>query len=206
MNIPRSSFLLPGTLVLLVVAGLVASGCGSDQTSSGASAQAPNFELETMEGDTFELADHRGRVVVVNFWATWCAPCLEEIPTFVEMQEEYGDRGLQFVGVSLDQQGFEVVRPFARKMEINYPLVVDDGSLAKRFGGLQGVPTTYVVGTDGRIRNRIEGITTEEHLMALVGDMLDAEASSSDESEPPPSDGDEDGSVNPQAAHSSTTS
>jgi cytochrome c biogenesis protein CcmG/thiol:disulfide interchange protein DsbE len=204
---PRSPAPLHTLLLGVVILGwsFMGTGCQSDSSGSADVRQAPDFEMKTLEGDTFELADHRGDVVVVNFWATWCAPCVQEIPTFIEMQRKFGDDGLQFVGVSLDKQGFEVVRPFAEKMQINYPLVVDDGSLAKEFGGLQGVPTTYVVDTDGQIQHRIEGITTEQHLRSLVDGMLTL-TESEDPEETVSDEEDSETDSAPQPSHSSTSS
>lgn len=191
--------------VVLLAWSLVGTGCQSSSSGNGDARRAPDFEMKTLEGETFELAEHRGDVVVVNFWATWCAPCVQEIPVFIEMQRKFGDDGLQFVGVSLDKQGFEVVRPFAEKMQINYPLVVDDGSLAKEFGGLQGVPTTYVVDTNGEIQHRIEGITTEQHLRSLVDGMLTL-TESEGSGETVSDDEDSGADPAPQPSHSSTSS
>ena len=140
---------------------------------------APDFALERMNGERFRLSDHRGEVVVVNFWATWCPPCRQEIPIFVELQEEYGSDGLTFVGISLDQEGFAAVRPFAQEMDINYPLVVDDGTVANRYGGVRGLPMSFVVAPNGTIAYVRPGYFPEAELREQVIPLLDEAASRS---------------------------
>lgn len=139
--------------------------------------RAPDFTLPTMDGGTFQLSAHRGEVVILNFWATWCAPCRKEIPLFVEMQRGLGDEGLRFVGISLDQEGFEVVQPFADDMGVNYPMVVDDGTVAPMYGGIPTVPTTFLIGPEGRVHGYAPGLVTEsvlrpqiEKLLAMIDD------------------------------------
>lgn len=158
-------------VTVLLLFGLLA-GCGNEQSESIPEGQAPDFSLPTHTGDTFTLSEHTGSVVVINFWATWCTPCRAEIPDFVELQREYADRGLQFVGVSLDREGFEVVKPFADKMNINYPLVVDEGDLNKKYGGIPAIPTTFIVGKEGRIRDYVVGQTGRTELLGIVEGLL----------------------------------
>jgi len=134
--------------------------------------RAPDFALPTMRGDTFRLADQRGRVVVLNFWATWCPPCLKEMPLFIEMQREFEDDGLQFVGVSMDQEGFDAVRPFAQKLGVNYPLVVDDGSVAPMYGGVRALPTTFLIGPEGKVHGYAPGLLTESVLRPRIENLL----------------------------------
>ena len=134
--------------------------------------RAPDFALPTMDGDTLRLSDHRGEVVVLNFWATWCAPCRKEIPVFVEMQRELGEDGLQFIGVSLDEEGFEVVRPFAEDMKVNYPMAVDDGTIAPMYGGIPTVPTTFLIGPEGQVHGYAPGLVTESVLRPRVENLL----------------------------------
>jgi cytochrome c biogenesis protein CcmG/thiol:disulfide interchange protein DsbE len=134
---------------------------------------APDFTLARMNGERFRLSDHRGEVVVVNFWATWCPPCRQEIPIFVDLQTEYGDDGLTFVGISLDEEGFDVVRPFAQEMNINYPLMVDDGTVANRYGGVRALPMSFVVAPDGTIAYVRPGYFPEAELREQVIPLLD---------------------------------
>lgn len=126
--------------------------------------EVPDFELDLMEGGTFRMADHIGEVVVINFWATWCSPCRFEIPELIELQEEYGSEGLTILGVSTDEGGFDVVRPFAEEMQINYPLVIDEGPIGDHFGGIYALPTTYIVDRAGVVRERVLGLVTRSSL------------------------------------------
>ena len=134
---------------------------------------APDFERPTLEGGTFRLSDHRGDVVAVNFWATWCLPCRVETPEFVALQDELEGQGVRFVGVSLDEGGFDDVRPFAEEVGVNYPLVLDDGggALLEPYGGLAALPTTVLVGRDGTARYRLRGLTSAAQLRPLLQDL-----------------------------------
>lgn len=134
--------------------------------------QAPDFALPTLAGDTLRLSAYRGQVVVLNFWATWCPPCREEIPLLVDLQREWESAGLQVVGVSLDEDGFAAVRPFARAMDVNYPMVVDDGTVARRYGGVRALPTTFLIGPTGRVHGYAPGLVTEAMLRPRVETLL----------------------------------
>jgi cytochrome c biogenesis protein CcmG/thiol:disulfide interchange protein DsbE len=127
--------------------------------------RAPAFTRTTLSGTTVSMDDWRGRVVVLNFWATWCGPCRAEIPEFITLQRAFGADRVRFVGVALDEDGAMAVRPYAREMGINYPLITEDArSVAQAYGGHYAVPTTFVIDQDGRIRQR--------YMRALSGDEL----------------------------------
>jgi peroxiredoxin len=112
---------------------------------------APDFALPDAQGNEIKLSDLKGKVVLLNFWATWCGPCKIEMPWFVEFQRDYKDKGFAVVAVSLDEEGWEVVKPFAEELSLNFPVVVGDDELADKFGGIAALPTTFIIDKEGKI-------------------------------------------------------
>jgi peroxiredoxin len=141
-------------------------------------AQAPDIQLETLEGDTVRLSEYRGKVVVLNFWATWCPPCRREIPDLMRLQDRFGSRGLRVIGVSLDREGKAVVQRYVDDVGIDYTVGIDDGSIAQAFGGVPALPTTYIIGRSGRIRGRVPGLATEAMLASGLRGLLNESPSS----------------------------
>jgi peroxiredoxin len=147
------------------------------QWQDGGRTPAADFALPTMAGDTLRLSDLRGKVVVLNFWATWCPPCREEVPDFIALQDELRDRDVVFVGVSVDEDGFAAVRPFAEAFGINYPLVIDDGTVSPQYEGITGLPTTYLINRRGEIEHYMPGALSEAALRPALVALLDERAS-----------------------------
>lgn len=149
------------TLMILtaLVAALAPGGCGgpAGDDDPAAAAPAPNFELENFAGGKVRLSDYRGKVVLLNFWATWCPPCVMETPDLVELDRNYRDRGLAILGVSLDQNPRSVLYPFIRKYKINYPILLGDGRTAADYGGVTSIPTTFIIDRQGMIRKQYSG-------------------------------------------------
>ncbi len=137
--------------------------------------EAPDFTLPALRGDSLTLSDYRGKIVVLNIWATWCAPCREEMPAFVSMQEQFRSQGVQFIGVSIDTGGFEVVGPFGAEFNVNYPLVIDDGTVDNSYEGNTGVPTTYLINRKGQIWMYMPGALSRAALIPALRQMLAAE-------------------------------
>ncbi len=119
---------------------------------------APDFSLPQLSGQQLHLSDYRGSVVLLDFWATWCDPCREEIPHFVELQSKYRDQGLQIVGVSMDDSP-EPVRDFHQQFKLNYPVVMGDAKTGELYGGVLGLPIAFLIGRDGRIYSKHIGAT-----------------------------------------------
>ncbi len=117
---------------------------------------APTFTRTDLKGARISLASYHGKVVLLNFWATWCAPCRIEIPRFTEWQKTYGPQGFAVLGVSIDDDQAPV-RVFAQRVRINYPIMMGDARLAEDYGGVLGVPVTFLIDRDGVIRARIDG-------------------------------------------------
>lgn len=138
----------------------------------GGGTPAPNFSLKTQDGKTVELKKLAGKVVVVNFWATWCGPCRAEIPGMLELYEKYRSKGLEIVGVSLDRGGWDVVTPFVTKMNITYPVVLGDMKLTDAYGGVQAIPTTFVIDKKGNIVEKQVGAVSSEDFEKLFKPYL----------------------------------
>ena len=134
--------------------------------------KAPNFVLKTSSGKTIELAKLKGKAVLVNFWATWCGPCRAEIPDFIKVYDTYKSKGLEIVGISLDDDGWSVVKPFVEKNKINYPIVLGDAEVALQYGGIQGIPTTFFVNKDGNIVDHQVGMLTKAILEQKIKSLL----------------------------------
>jgi len=111
---------------------------------------APNFSLPQLAGAPLELSSYRGKVVLLDFWATWCEPCREEIPDFMALQRKYGPDGLQIIGVSMDDAP-EPVRQFVKQFDMNYPVVMGNARIGELYGGVLGLPIAFLIGRDGRI-------------------------------------------------------
>ena len=119
---------------------------------------APPFSLTALTNERIALAGLRGRVVLLNFWATWCAPCQVEIPRFIAWEEKYKAAGLSIVGVSMDDSP-EIAQPFLRRKKLNYPVVMGDEKLGLAYGGILGLPVTYLIDRHGVVRARFQGDT-----------------------------------------------
>jgi thiol-disulfide isomerase/thioredoxin len=135
-------------------------------------ATAPPFTLRDLDGRALSSASLRGKVVILNFWATWCGPCRAEIPDLVALQEKYRDQ-VVVIGISEDESGPEVVRQFADKFKVNYPVVMKTPELAKMFPGISALPTSFILDRESRIVQKHVGMltarTTEYEMRALAG-------------------------------------
>jgi thiol-disulfide isomerase/thioredoxin len=133
---------------------------------------APAWELNDLSGKPVKFSDFRGKVLILDFWATWCAPCRVEIPHFVELQKQYGNKGLTVIGVSLDEQGPEVVKKFVKQFGVNYPIVIGNKKITEAYGGIYAIPTTFVIDRQGRIASRHMGYDDktvfEEEIQSLL--------------------------------------
>jgi peroxiredoxin len=158
--------------VLLAVASLASVGPHPvfAQTSP-APRRAPEFVRTGLNQQRIDLNAYRGKVVLLNFWATWCAPCELEMPRFVDWQNKYGPRGLQIVGISMDDDP-ALARAAYRKLRLNYPVAMGDAKLGELYGGVLGLPVTFLIDAHGQVRARFEGETSlniiETQLQSLL--------------------------------------
>ena len=117
---------------------------------------APDFSLTDLSGQTLQLSRYRGKVVLLNFWATWCSPCRSEIPRFVDLQNKYDREGFEIIGISLDDDP-RLVRAFYEQLRMNDPVAIGDAKLAEQYGGILGLPVSFLIGRDGRIDAKYVG-------------------------------------------------
>jgi thiol-disulfide isomerase/thioredoxin len=139
----------------------------------GNAKKAPDFELSDYMGKKVRLADYKGKVIFVNFWATWCGPCKYEIPMFVDLQQRYGAQGLSFLGISVDDP-VEELKPFVDQYKMNYPVLVGLGreEVQEAYGPMLGIPVTVVVGRDGNLCTRYFGLRPKDRFEADIKALL----------------------------------
>jgi peroxiredoxin len=152
------------TTMVVVLAGLLLLARFQDKLPRARAAtiatkgqRAPDFTLTDLQGHAVKLSDLRGKAVVLNFWATWCPPCKQEIPWFVDMQNRYGGQGLQVIGVAMDDGGQKDVVKFAAENAINYPVLMGQENVAMQYGGIEYLPTTFYIDRNGIVVDRVFG-------------------------------------------------
>ncbi len=168
--IPRSFFLFAIGMAVVPALGARPSP-GADARTPAAPRSAPDFSRASLDHREIRLSAYRGKVVLLNFWATWCEPCVAEMPRFAQWQRKYGPRGLRILGVSMDDDEAPVRRAY-RKYGLNYPVVMGDEKLGELYGGVLGLPMTFLIDGSGRIRFQHEGATDpdliEREMRALL--------------------------------------
>jgi cytochrome c biogenesis protein CcmG/thiol:disulfide interchange protein DsbE len=158
------------------------SACTFGQKPSGAAASslkpestrraAPEFALKDAHGRTVRLSDYKGKVVLLNFWATWCGPCKFEIPWFVDLEQEYKDRGFSVLGISMDEEGWDVINPFTSEMRVNYRILLGTDQTAQLYGGVDSLPTTFLIDKDGKIASVHVGLVSKSEYQNEIEKLL----------------------------------
>jgi len=136
--------------------------------------RAPDFELHDASGKVVRLSDYRGKVVLLDFWATWCGPCNIEIPWFEEFQRTYKSRGFEVLGVSMDDDGWKAITPFAAEKKINYRVVLGNDKTGDQYGGIEALPTTFMIDRDGRIAKTFVGLSDKKEFQDAIESLLQA--------------------------------
>lgn len=139
-------------MALLTAVSLAHGAESTGKGPAGSSGKAaPDFALTNLSGNTVRLSDFKGKVVLLDFWATWCPPCRSEIPDFIQLQKQYSGKGFTMLGIALDEDGAAVVKPLAQKLGVNYPLLIGNTQVAAAYGGIEALPTAFLIGRDGKI-------------------------------------------------------
>ena len=163
----------PGLCRGLAVLILAAAGCGGSGPKGSVGSEAADFSLTALDGSAVRLADHAGRIVILDFWATWCRPCQLEIPHFIALTAEYGPRGVAVIGVAINDRE-DNVRVFAERMRINYPTALGHDGLVQAYGGFNAIPTTFIIGPDGKIAARYTGYQDKQVFTDAIEKLLPA--------------------------------
>ena len=145
-------------LATLLALALAPVSCGRAGEPGVVPEQVPDVILPALGGKQVHLRDFRGKILLVDFWATWCGPCKETIPDLVTLQERHRRDGLEVIGISLDVQGEAAVAAFAKMYRMNYTVLLGDDRTVRAFGGIEGIPTSFVVDRRGRIVKRFVGV------------------------------------------------
>ena len=138
----------------------------------GQTSNAPTLVLKDLRGRALRLSDYKGKVVVLNFWATWCPPCRAEMPDLIKMQREYRSRGLQVVGITYPPEEIAEVRQFVRKLGVNYPIALGTRETKSLFDETETLPLTIVIDREGKVRERIEGILLPQEFEQKIRPLL----------------------------------
>lgn len=132
---------------------------------------APDFSLADANGGNIKLSDYKGKVVIIDFWATWCPPCRKGIPDLIDIKKQYGDEVI-IIGISVDDDSKGDVMPFIQKMGINYPIVYSTPEVVQAYGGIDGIPTSFVIDKGGKIVDTHIGLVPKEDFTSVIDKLL----------------------------------
>lgn len=166
----KRSLLNVGAVALLLVS-LIVLPSSARAAGLEVGKKAPAWILKAPDGKDVKSTEFKGKVIVLNFWATWCGPCVKEIPDFIEIQNELGEKGVTFVGVSLDASP-SPVKKYVKRTAVNYPVVMGDSDVVKDYGNFNAIPHTFVIDKEGVIRLSKSGMIKKGDLLASIKPLL----------------------------------
>jgi thiol-disulfide isomerase/thioredoxin len=132
---------------------------------------APSFSRANLAGKQVKLTEYRGKLVLLNFWATWCGPCRKEMPLFSKWQQDYGAKGLQIIGLSMDDEA-ATVKEFLTQRPVTYPILMGDAKLGEEFGGVLGLPLSFLIDAQGRVVAKYQGEADLSKMEAKIKELL----------------------------------
>jgi len=163
-------------VILTIALAFACLALPAQERSSSSRKPAPDFTLENSNGALLQLSSYKGKVVLLDFWATWCHGCKTEIPWFIEFQSKYGSGGLAVIGVSLDGVGWKVVKPFVKEKKLNYSVVLGNDDVAKLYG-IGPMPVSLLIDRDGNIADSHSGVVDriawEKEIRSLLHEPAD---------------------------------
>lgn len=170
MKIKKSTWFT--VLFLIIGLSLLLNQDRVNLFNAQSSKSAPSFTLPDIYGKSFSSERLKGRVVILDFWATWCPPCRAEIPHFISLYNQYKGQGLEIVGVALDQGGSRTVKSFAEDFGMNYPVLIGNQEIANAYGGIRGIPTTFIIDRKGNIVEKFVGYRDKEVFESAIKELL----------------------------------
>jgi thiol-disulfide isomerase/thioredoxin len=187
----KKVILIISTVLVLIVATYLADkatrinvkipATGAGKTDADIGTPAPEVSFKDLDGKEATLAQYKGKVVLVNFWATWCEPCRVEIPWLIEMQQKYGPKGFTVLGVDVDDESRDTIATFVgeerfdvngTKAQMNYPIFRGNDAVAEKFGGLLGYPTSFLISRDGKVVKKVQGLVSYDEIAKAIESQL----------------------------------
>lgn len=155
-----------------LIALFLSSTLQSSEIDTQIGKKAPNWELIDLDGKPVKSDTYKGKIVILNFWATWCPPCRAEMPDFMKLHAAYKDKGVVFIGVSLDN-GLGPVKRYVRTEKINYPILMGNAKMVAEYGNFSAIPQTFVIDAEGRINKQFRGLVKFDQLKKAITSLID---------------------------------
>jgi len=168
----RKAFFVIGALMVLVATSVIVGKLSSAKAQVETGAPAPDLTLPDVKGGSVTLSAYKGKVIILDFWASFCPPCRQEIPDFIKLFGAYKDKGLMIVGVSVDRTSVDELKKFCRSMKITYPVLIADKGTIERYGGIRYIPTTFIIDKDMKIVKKFIGYTSRETFESEIKKLL----------------------------------